>query len=273
MVDAVAAFEDVSDASEKAGRMPRRVVLVSDLQQGAGSTPWASSERPSDVELELRTVESQGANAGLQWLVDPNEPDPAGAEKEPRVRVSNESGSSVESFALKWLDAKGNPAGSAVPVYVPPGESRVVRVPRPAGPTPPTVLRLEGDAHAFDNTLYVASTAREELNVLFVGDDAPESPTGLLYYLQRVFPETPDRTVTVTPRPTGNALAIESPRATPLVVVSGETSAPNVDRLKAYANAGGTVLLVLTLRAARPRSARSPGWSPSRPTPRPRGAT
>ncbi len=35
LIDAVAAIEDVADTSEKAGRMPRRIVLISDLQQGS----------------------------------------------------------------------------------------------------------------------------------------------------------------------------------------------------------------------------------------------
>ena len=46
--------------------------------------------------------------------------------------------------------------GDPIEVYVPPGESRVVRVPRPAGTASPTSLVLKGDAAAFDNTLYVA---------------------------------------------------------------------------------------------------------------------
>ena len=78
-----------------------------------------------------------------------------------RVRVSNDPGSAREKFELVWVDDKGADAGKPIDVYVPPGESRVVRVPRPPATLPPTAsLRLKGDAQAFDNTLYFADERR-----------------------------------------------------------------------------------------------------------------
>ena len=70
LVDAVGAIEDAADASEKAGRMPRRVVLISDLQQGSRLDALGDFEWPSDVELDLRTVAADAPNAGPQWLLD-----------------------------------------------------------------------------------------------------------------------------------------------------------------------------------------------------------
>ena len=83
LVDAVAAIEDVADTSEKAGRMPRRIVLISDLQQGSRLDALGDFEWPSDVELDLKTVADDGSNAGLQRLADPAEAEPAGADREP----------------------------------------------------------------------------------------------------------------------------------------------------------------------------------------------
>src|SRR5205085_1497151 len=134
-----------------------------------------------------------GSNAGVQWLDDPAGAEAPGAEARPRVRVSNDPGSRQEAFQLLWVDDQGAGAGKPVDVYVPPGESRVVRVPPPPGPSTRRTLRLRGDAHGFDNTLFLAAGRQEEATVLYLGTDAADDPAGLLYYLQRVFPDTPRR--------------------------------------------------------------------------------
>ncbi len=71
LVDAVAAIEDVADSSEKSGRMPRRIVLISDLQQGSRLDALGEFEWPSDVELDIKTVTDEASNAGLHRLADP----------------------------------------------------------------------------------------------------------------------------------------------------------------------------------------------------------
>ncbi len=196
LIDAVAAIEDVADASEKSARMPRKVVLISDLQQGSRLDALGSFEWPSDVELELKTVSETGSNAGLQWLIDSAEAESsAEASRDLRVRVSNDASSRHESFSLAWKDDKGSDAGAPVSVYVPPGESRVVRVPRPSNPL--QSLRLSGDVHGFDNTLYLATERPEDATVLFIGNDAADDPTGALYFLHRVFQDTIRRSVRV----------------------------------------------------------------------------
>src|SRR5262249_9033952 len=68
LIDAVSAVEDVADTSEKSGRMPRRVVLISDLPEGSRLEALGDFEWPSDVDLELKTVADTGSNAGLPGL-------------------------------------------------------------------------------------------------------------------------------------------------------------------------------------------------------------
>ena len=93
LIDAVAAIEDVADTSEKAGRMPRRVVLISDLQQGSRLEALGDFEWPSDVELDLKTVSDTGSNAGLHGLAELVEAEASEADPRLRVRVSNDPGS------------------------------------------------------------------------------------------------------------------------------------------------------------------------------------
>ena len=105
---------------------------------------WASFEWPSDVELDLKTVADTGSNAGLERLADQVEADPADSAAWRRVRVVNNPGSSREKFELSWIDDKRRRRGKPIDVYVPPGESRVVRVPRPAPGTARRVAPVEG---------------------------------------------------------------------------------------------------------------------------------
>jgi hypothetical protein len=246
LIDAVGAIEDVADASEKAGRMPRRVVLIGDLQQGSRIDALGDFEWPSDVELELKTVADHGSNAGLQWLADQAETEPSEANESLRVRVSNDPASRRESFELAWVDEKGVGAGKPVPVYVPPGESRVVRVPSVPHASTHRTLRLRGDTVEFDNTLYLAAGRKDDATVFYVGKDTADDPAGLLYYLERVFQDTPRRSVRVLPKPPKEALGWESERSVPLVVLAGETTPENIDRLRRYVRGGGTLLDVIT---------------------------
>jgi hypothetical protein len=248
LVDAVSAIEDVADASEKSGRMPRRVVLISDLPQGSRLEALGDFEWPSDVELDLKTVSGRGSNAGLHALAElaEGEPSEAAADTSRRVRVSNDPGSQHEKFTLVWVDEKRAETGKPIEVYVPPGESRVVRVPRPSASSALRSLRLSGDSYGFDNTLYFADERKEEAAVLYVGKDEADDPAGLLYYLQRAVQDTPRRSVRVVATLPTATLSLESERSLPLVILTTETSAENARRLQQYVRGGGTLLAVVT---------------------------
>ncbi len=245
LIDAVAAIEDVADTSEKAGRMPRRVVLISDLSQGSRLEALGDFEWPSDVELDLKTVAESGSNAGVSSLADQLETEPAAPAGLRRVRVFNDASSRREKFELHWVDEKGNDAGKPTDVYVPPGESRVVRVPRPDQTAAHQVLRLEGDTFGFDNTLYFVDERRQEATVSYVGPDRADDSAGLLYYLDRVFTDTRHRTVRVVPSSPSADWEWAPDRSPPLVVVTGETKGDNARRLGEYVKAGGTLLYVV----------------------------
>lgn len=251
LIDAVAAIQDVTDRSEKTARMPRRVVVVSDLQRGSRLEALRDFEWPSDVELELRPVTDTRSNATLQGLAEAANAEPP-ADEALRVRVASEPGSRVERFALTWLNAQGKPEGKLVDVYVPPGESRVVRVARPPGPPAPRSLQLKGDGCEFDNSWFVAAQRREDATVLYIGKDAADDPAGLLYYLVRVFQDTPGRTVRVQPSPPGKSLNRDPARPVPLIVVAGETTADNAAWLVRYLRGGGTVLTVVSAPGSAP---------------------
>ena len=70
LIDAVLAIEDVTDSTEKSGRMPRRVVLISDLAQGSHLDALGDFEWPSEVDLEVKAIVDEGSNAGLSALAE-----------------------------------------------------------------------------------------------------------------------------------------------------------------------------------------------------------
>ena len=234
LIDGVSAvLEPGAAGGGKAGK----VVLVSDLQQGAKLADLNGFEWPADVGLELWTVADDRGNAGADFLADRDETDRTDAGNQLRVRVVSDAGAKQERFKLTW-----DGSTDAVEAYVPPGGSRVVKMPRPAAGGSP-VLRLSGDAHPFDNALYLAVPKREEVTVFYVGPDAANDPTGLLYFLDRAWPETPERSVAVKAKKPGDPLAWDEVRSSPLVVAAADAPA---DVLNRYVQEGGTVAVVFT---------------------------
>jgi hypothetical protein len=245
LIDAVAAIEDVADSSEKTGRIERSVVLISDLAQGSRLDSLGDFEWPSDVNLDLRTVSDHGSNAGLYILADSVGSEPATAALQQRVGVFNDPTSRQEKFALVWIDGNGINGEKPIEIYVPPGESRVVRVTRPRDSSSYRTLQLVGDAHAFDNTLFFAEGRREEATVVYVGFDRALDQAGLLYYLERVFSDTPNRRVRVLAQQPKTPLAWEPDHPPALVVLTTEATPENVRQLQQYVQAGGTLVYVI----------------------------
>jgi hypothetical protein len=246
LVDAVVAVEDVADASEKSGRMRRRIVLISDLPQGSRLDALEEFDWPSDVDLDPRVVTDNGSNAGLQILAGSVDAETTSSANQLRVGVSNDAASRRDQFELVWVDEKGLGKEKPIAVYVPAGETRVVRVPWPRDPLSYRSLQLKGDGQSFDNTLFFATGKPEDLTVLYAGSDGAGDPAGLLYYLERVFLDTPRRSVRVRAQKPGELLAWEPDRPPPLIVLAAETTQENIGRLKGYVAGGGTLLYVIT---------------------------
>ena len=261
LAEAVAAIGDGADRDGKAGRLPRRIVLVSDLPQGARLDALGNFAWPSDVELDLQAVGTPLGNAGIEVLSDAgagSTPGPttatttSGDGPTTRVRVSNDPTSKVEAFQVGWLrpsDPRAPRGPDPITVHVPPGETRVVLIPSlPPDSVDPRTIQLTGDSFAFDNSAYVATTPPAAATVEFLGPDGGDDPNGLLYYLNRVFESTPRRTVRVVVNPA------TADRETPpdLVVVASELAADRAARLRGQVEAGASALVVATRAGASP---------------------
>lgn len=234
VADALAA-----DRRDRGGDRPCEMVVVSDLQQGALLAGLQGYEWPKEVRAVLSGVRTTAVgNAAARLL-------PMGAEGEQRVRVASTAGSLGEEFTLQWANATGTLPGEQS-AYVPPGQSRVVKLAdRPAGADR---LRLRGDAADFDNDFFVSPEFQREFVVHYLGGDAASDVRGLRYFLERVWLETPRRKVRIVdfPGAAPEKPAWQVPPGAPvdLVVVAENLDDARHATLRGWLEQGGTALAV-----------------------------
>ena len=250
----IAAAEELNRAGDPANSTAaatRQIVLVSDLQQGCRIDSLQTYEWPDDVQLAVHTVAPTGrTNAGLCLASERSGALQADHRQIVRVRVTNDRDSQREQFELRWADGQGGAsAGEPIGVYVPPGESRIVGAARDAENLGANRLLLSGDDQPFDNTLYLVPLRQDEVSLLYLGNDDQRDTEGMCYYLQRAFPETPRRKVTVTAHKPHDPLPADL-SATRLIVVADAVSDERAAQLRQYVAEGGTVLYVLGSAAA-----------------------
>ncbi len=242
----VAAAEEIAEDEAREGMaVPPggRVRLLSDMQNGSVLEDLNTFSWPTGVEVVLDPLEaSEASNAGLH-LAAFNPSSAALGEGRIRVRVRNSGDSSVEQFSLCWLGG-GDGEDTSLNVYVPAGKSRVVLAPEKPVPGA-SVLRLSGDAHDFDNRLFIAPQLARRVNILYLSSDSEEGPDGSLFYLRKVF--QPNRHL--IPRVTA-----WKPQSFPedlrakdvhLAVAESPLSEGNLQPLRHYLAAGRTLLFIL----------------------------
>jgi hypothetical protein len=227
-------LEVMSDASGSQGR----IVLISDLQLSASLAGLKEFEWPADLVVDVRSVTATLNNAGVEILAMTRELDRTEDDRTIRVRVVNDASAQGEQFRVAWNSSPQ----AEIPIYVPPGSSRIVKIAPPSDNRSATLM-LRGDHEPFDNTAHYASPQQEQLIVYYISSDPSEEPQGLLYYLRRAWIETAERRVTIeVVRP--EETAAWSPLMTsPLVVVANQNPP---DCLNRYVENGGTVAIVCT---------------------------
>jgi len=269
-----------------------QVVLISDLQRGVDLETFRPGTWPAGVSLDVRHVRpAVGPNGSFHFM--PPDDKPA---NEPRrsvaVRVSHfddpaTSGSQPGTYRLSWQsDTDDNtseaeaslessstiqPGPDDVTIQVPPGQSRIVRVPHPSDRQ--NELILSGDRQDFDNTRYFVLPPQRRLRLRTLGpsttngtttngttanqrrdgqptdasnvrpsEDARQNP---LYYLTKVPLGDSRFAVEVAPVTDDDPLP-DDPSTTPLVVVTSPVTPEEAESLRSYAEVGGKVLVVLT---------------------------
>jgi hypothetical protein len=128
------------------------LMVVSDFARGSKTDALQSYRWPRRVPVVFHALSPQAtSNAGVQLLLDSEE-----AATEPRVRVSNSLDATAEQFFVSWQPGEQRQDdGGSLATYVPAGQSRVIRLPRPEAETPADRIVLRGDDADFDNVFYV----------------------------------------------------------------------------------------------------------------------
>lgn len=227
---------------------PAKMILVTDMQAGSQFESLQVYTWPKQLSLDIRQVSSdRKTNATAQLLQVPsNAPEEkAGV----RVRVSNSADADQSAFQVGWTEADGKRNEAAeMPIQVPPGESRVIRMP---APTPGvTALTLQGDDHDFDNTFHIVSPQPKSLTLLHLGADSTDAldadqRNSLFYYLQLVPLSTSIRTVTTESMPPDKLTEVPNSKRVPLIVATEPFSSDTAELLRGYINGGGQLLYVL----------------------------
>ncbi|MEO6789048.1 MAG: BatA domain-containing protein [Chthoniobacteraceae bacterium] len=232
---------DLISGAREATPTRGEIIVISDMEEGARLDGLQGLEWPASVTVRFENVTaSKPGNAAAQWLAGGEEKETQGAEDGMRVRVSNSAESKAERFRLAW----GAGADAGLDVYVPAGQSRVVRVPKlPAGVEKVT---LTGDDADFDNTLWLLPPQPRRVPVMFFGADADDDTRGSLFYLRRAFQQTTQETFEVTARRANEPVATFEIQKAQLVVLGDGASDAQIAAARQFARDGHFVVVPLT---------------------------
>ncbi|MFG0296583.1 MAG: BatA domain-containing protein, partial [Maioricimonas sp. JB045] len=225
----------------------QEVIVVSDLQRGSDLTALQGYTWPETVTVRLVPLggECGATNAGLAPVADPR----AAGEESIRVRVTNSAESERETFRLYWPDefagADEQPTSdAAVEVYVPPGQSRVVRVKYPSADHPPQRLALSGDEHDFDNTAWLTHVSRQQIRIVYLGSGPADDPQQMRFFVDPIYSSTPRREVEILDWTDADEPPLADDAPPQLVIVTDAPAVDQVEALRSYMQQGGTVLFV-----------------------------
>ena len=240
---------------------PRRVVIITDLQQGARLDGLQGYEWPKGLEVVVETLRpKKPTNAGLALAAERDENDKAAASALPRLRVSNASDSKREQFQFGWARS-GDKAitGVAVDAYLPPGQNRILSAPAPVSGLAPERLLLTGDDEDFDNAIWRVPPRAEQVTIVFLGNESEADPAMNVFYARRAFQETLRQAARVVSIGPGTNLADPLLEAAAMVVVTDLFDETSAASLRRFLDAGKTVLAIMKSPALAPSIARLAG--------------
>jgi hypothetical protein len=238
LVEGVSLLNEASKAAEK------RLVVISDFQEGAEIEALRGFAWPESVSLTTEPVTIKQTNNLAASLVAQaaDQDDDAAAkvgESWLRVRLANARESRSESFSLRWASGEIAAEGHLLP-----GATRVVKFPRPES-SEPEVLTLTGDEWPFDNTLQIAPPQPRLVKVaVLAGEGDAGSVNSPLFYLNRALVPNSKLSPSVVMLKDDNL----KPALTDAgwLVAMNDASASAAAQASAWVKEGGRLLCVVT---------------------------
>lgn len=220
------------------GAARSRLVLISDLQQGAKLDGLQSFEWPRGMEVSVISVApGRAENAGLRIVPPPTETLSV-TNIPPRAFVVNSPGTAAEQFKIGWASAQGF-AQAPIEAHVPAGQSRSIALPAPPQGATNLSLLLVGDSEPFDNRAFHAAPPRRASRVAYIGSDSANDPNGQHFFVRRAFPETASLSVRVEALQPGSVGEINAD-----LVIATQLTAADAPALRKHLEAGKGLLLV-----------------------------
>jgi hypothetical protein len=218
-----------------------QLVVISDFARGSRTETLEAYRWPEKVPVvAYALVPKRTTNAAAQLLVSDEEGG------EPRVRVTNAADSTGDQFFVTWAKSDQRPATEQpLATYVPAGQSRVLRLPRPNDDATVDRLLLWGDEADFDNTFYVAPQQPQHVRVAWFGDDPPDRADSPRYFFELAMAGDLLRNTTVQTVATVDDLRFGDDARPALMVATKELPAEAAAALEPFFGSGGTLLVVL----------------------------
>lgn len=239
MTELAGELDAAADEHQFAGEMP--IVLITDLARGSRTEALQGYRWPERLPVTPHVLASkQTTNAAVQLLADEEESTAA----EPRVRVTNAADSTQDQFSIDWQQpAKHVTGDQPLATYVPAGQSRVIRLPRPDDAATDRIV-LRGDTADFDNTYFTVPPVAQQVKVIWIGNDTDdaESPR---YYFKLAVADDPLRTVEIETHAADDLPPVGAAGGSNLIVLTSALPVMSIERFKTFVNDGGTLLAVL----------------------------
>ncbi|HET6883082.1 MAG TPA: BatA domain-containing protein [Pirellulales bacterium] len=242
----VAVAAELDTASDVQGAVSEPLlVVVSDFARGSKTDALQAYRWPAKVPVVAHALSPERTtNAAVQFLLDEEGPLAA----EPRVRVANAGNSTADQFQVSWSSpGKGQPPENPLSVYVPAGQTRVLRLPRPEGAGDRIVL--DGDDADFDNTYYVVPPRPGEVRVAWLGADMPDDAESPRYFFELAVGDDPLRKVAVQSGKTLDDLQLAGAEHPAMLMATSAIPAEGSEPLKSFVSGGGTLLVLATDQA------------------------
>lgn len=218
----------------------RRVVLITDFQEGSQLDGLRAGTWPDSVKLDLRIVSpTESGNAGISLMEESRT-------GKLRVRVSNSGDAAVTKLQLSPFDSQGAPVGDAITIDVGGGQRRTISVPDSVEDQPRIVgYELLNEPHVFDNVIDLPLEEQQVIQVAHAGASDPNNADEMRYYLQRVLDGNETDSIEVVDLVGADGVAVPVPPNIRLAFVTDVVSEGLAVSLRTFVDNGGVLLIAL----------------------------
>ncbi len=218
----------------------RRVVLITDFQEGSQLDELRAGTWPDSVKLDLRIVAPTATgNAGLSLVAEERT-------GRIRVRVTNSGDATLTKYSLSLFDASGAGVGNPLTVDVGGGQRRTVTLPEPVeGQSQIVGIELLNEPHVFDNVVDLPAEEQPPVVVAHAGSTDTNNADEMRYYLQRVLDGNDASPVDITDLVGADGVALPVPENVRLAVVTDTVPEGLAKSLSDLVERGGIVLVAL----------------------------